>query len=74
MRRDASGLPGWPTLVNATLGSLSRFGESVALFCLLSDSHLVGQLPEVIWGDGRDVLMLANKKDAGPVLSLHEFL
>lgn len=34
---------------------------------------LLDSSPEVIWGDGRDALMLVNKKDAGPVLTLHEF-
>jgi hypothetical protein len=62
------------TLVNATLGSLVCLARALPCFASYQIRILLDSFPEVIWGDGRDVLMLVNKKDAGPVLTLHEFL
>lgn len=66
--------PRMATLVNATLGSLVCLARALPCFASYQIRILLDSFPEVIWGDGRDVLMLVNKKDAGPVLTLHEFL
>lgn len=54
-------------------GCPSQFGDSVALFASCRIRILLDSFWEAIWGDGRDALILVNKKDAGPVLTLHEF-